>query len=355
MREFPEMPTTVIAERIGWSRSMTVLKDRVRLLRPEYKPADPASRTTYRPGELAQCDLWFPPVVVPVGPNRGMSLPVLVVVSGYSRWLMARMLPSRAAGDLFTGMWALLAGLGAVPRALVWDNEGAIGSWKHGRPQLTRDAHCFRGSLGVKIVQCKPGDPEAKGLVERANGYLETSFLPGRAFTGPTDFNAQLAGWLERANRRHHRRIECRPVDRLGADRAAMVALPPVPPVVGWRTSTRLSRDHYVRVASNDYSVHPSAIGHRVDVVADLEQVTVTCGGRPVAAHERCWDVHQTLTDPDHAAAAQAMRRTLRAVTVSPGETEVEVRQLASYDAMLGVDGINGNVDDHINGVGGVA
>jgi transposase len=257
-----------------------------------------------------------------------VNLPVLVMVSGYSRWLMARMLPSRAAGDLFAGMWSLLAVLGAVPKTLVWDNESAIGSWRQGRPHLTADASAFRGSLGVKILQCRPGDPEAKGLVERANGYLETSFLPGRAFTGPDDFNLQLTGWLERANQRHHRRIECRPVDRLGVDLAAMVELPPVPPLVGWRTSTRLGRDHYVRVASNDYSVHPSAIGRLVEVVADLEQVTVTCAGQIVARHDRCWDVHQSLTDPDHAEAAQKMRRTTLKAVTSPAQTEVEVRQL---------------------------
>ena len=57
LAEFPDMPATVIAERIGWSNSMTVLKDRIRVLRPQYKPVDPASRTTYEPGELAQCDL----------------------------------------------------------------------------------------------------------------------------------------------------------------------------------------------------------------------------------------------------------------------------------------------------------
>ena len=34
-----------------------------------------------------------------------------------------------------------------------------------------------------------PRDPEAKGMVERANGHLETWFLPGRRFTGPADFN----------------------------------------------------------------------------------------------------------------------------------------------------------------------
>jgi hypothetical protein len=42
------------------------------------------------------------------------------------------------------------------------------------------------------VVQLKPHDPESKGVVERANRYLVTSFLPGRQFTSPEDFNAQL-------------------------------------------------------------------------------------------------------------------------------------------------------------------
>ncbi|MFI7425337.1 IS21 family transposase [Nonomuraea sp. NPDC049684] len=338
LRQWPDMPATVIAERIGWQRSITVLKNRIRQIRPEYRPVDPASRTSYQPGELAQCDLWFPPARIPVGPDRGMSLPVLVLVCGYSRWLLARMLPSRAAGDLFAGMWALLSLLGATPKTLVWDNEGAIGAWKGGRPQLTQDAEAFRGTLGARILQCRPADPEAKGLVERANGYLETSFMPGRAFTGPHDFNTQLEGWLQRANQRHHRRLDCRPADRISADRAAMVALPPVPPTVGWRSSTRLARDHYVRVASNDYSVHPSAIGRLVEVVADLEHVTVTCAGQVVARHERCWDVHQTITDPAHAGAAAALRAARLQAVATPVDTEVEQRQLSDYDALLGIE-----------------
>jgi transposase len=57
LARWPTMPATVIAERIGWTRSLTVLKDRVRELRPLFTPPDPASRTDYEPGELAQCDL----------------------------------------------------------------------------------------------------------------------------------------------------------------------------------------------------------------------------------------------------------------------------------------------------------
>ena len=49
----PRMPATVIAERIGWTRSLTVLKERVRELRPLFLPPDPSGRTEYLPGELA--------------------------------------------------------------------------------------------------------------------------------------------------------------------------------------------------------------------------------------------------------------------------------------------------------------
>jgi transposase len=60
LQAWPTMPTTVIAERIGWDRSIRVLRDRVAELRPVYLPPDPASRTAYAAGEVAQCDLWFP-------------------------------------------------------------------------------------------------------------------------------------------------------------------------------------------------------------------------------------------------------------------------------------------------------
>jgi transposase len=165
LQAYPTMPATVIAERVGWERGLTVLKDRVRELRPAYLPPDPASRTAYDAGELAQCDFWFPPVTVPAGfgQERGPTrLPVLTMVSGYSRWLSAVLVPSRHAADLFAGWWQLICGLGAVPRALVWDGEGAIGRWRAGRPELTAECQAFRGTLAAKVVVCRPADPEAK-------------------------------------------------------------------------------------------------------------------------------------------------------------------------------------------------
>jgi len=140
------------------------------------------------------------------------------------------------------------------------------------------------------------------------------------------------------ANARTKRALGCAPTERVGADRAAMLTLPPVAPSTGWRQTLRLPRDHYVRLDTNDYSVHPAAVGRRVEVVADLEGVRVFSDGRPVAAHDRCWARHQTITDPVHVEAAKAMRLGRLLVVPPPARTEVEQRALSDYDAAFGLD-----------------
>lgn len=344
LREFPRMPATVIAERIGWDRSMTVLKERVRLLRPVYAPADPSSRTTYDPGEVGQCDLWFPPAQIPLGYGQvGMGRtapPVLVLTAGYSRFLAARMIPTRTAEDLVLGQWAVLGQLGGVPRLLVWDGEGGVGRYGGANPKLTGEFTALRGMLGTRLYVCKPNDPETKGLTERNNGFFETSFLPGRRFTGPADFNAQLAGFLARANARKRRALQgASAQDRVGADLAAMGPLPPIDTAtIGWRNSLVLPRDYYVRLDSCDYSVHPSAIGQRVEVAADLDTVRIRRGGVLVGEHARCWARQQTITDPGHRTAADVMRQAFAersACGRGPAACDVQERDLSIYDQIF--------------------
>jgi hypothetical protein len=174
-------------------------------------------------------------------------------------------------------------------------------------------------------------------VVERRNGFFETSFMPGRSFTSPADFNIQFADWLERANRRVVRTLQARPIDLVGADRTAMLALPPIPPTLGWANQIRLGRDYYVRVDSNDYSVDPNAIGRHVTVTADLERVRVRLDGRLVADHARAWARHMTVTDPAHVDTARQLREDYsRPRTVDDNEL---ARDLADYDRAFGIDG----------------
>lgn len=138
------------------------------------------------------------------------------------------------------------------------------------------------------------------------------SFLPGRRFSSPADFNTQLDEWLVRANSRTVRAIDGRPVDLLDTDYRSMLPLPPIAPPIGLNHRIRLARDYYVRIDTVDYSVDPRVIGRFVDVAASLDEVIVYCEGRVVARHRRSWAKRGVITDPAHvatAAVASALHR----------------------------------------------
>lgn len=82
--------------------------------------------------------------------------------------------------------------LGCVPRRLIWDNESGIGRGK----RHAEGVGAFTGTLATSLQRLKPYDPESKGVVERRNGFFETSFMPGRDFASPGDFNTQFVEWL---------------------------------------------------------------------------------------------------------------------------------------------------------------
>ena len=330
----PDMPATVLAERVGWTGSITWFRDNVRRVRPQYRPVDPADRLVWLPGDAVQCDLWFPPRKIGVEDGSKVLLPVLVMTAAHSRFILGRMIPTRHTADLLLGMWMLLQSLGRVPRRLIWDNESGIGRGK----RHAEGVSAFTGTLATSLHRLKPNDPQSKGLVERRNGYFETSFMPGRDFVSPADFNAQFGDWLNLANARVVRTIKARPVDLVEADRAAMLPLPPVAPALGWVNRVRLGRDYYVRVDSNDYSVDPVVIGRFVDVHADLARVEVRHQGRLVAAHDRFWARGQTRTDPAHVTGAKQLREQFqRPRPAAEPLDDALVRDLTDYDRAFGL------------------
>ena len=258
---------------------------------------------------------------------------MLVITAAHSRFTTGRMIPTRTTEDLLLGSWELIRKLGRVPRRLIWDNETGIG--RGGR--LAEGVAAFTGTLATRIVQLRPRDPESKGIVERRNGYFETSFMPGRSFASPADFNAQFTGWLDRVVRT----LRARPADLIDADRAAMLPLPSIPPPLGWCHRVRLGRDYYVRLAASDYSVDPAVIGRLVDVTAGLDRVRVRAGGHIVADHARVWARGLTVTDPAHAATARRLRQEFRQPR-PPGLPGDLARDLADYDRAFGLTSSGG-------------
>lgn len=337
LEEVPDMPATVLAERVGWTGSIRWFSENVKRLRPEHRPVDPADRVTWAPGDAAQCDLWFPPRKIPLEDGTARLLPVLVITAAHSRFITGRMIPTRKTEDLLLGSWELIQQLGRVPRRLIWDNEPGIGRGQ----RRAEGVASFMGTLATRLVLLPPKDPESKGLVERRNGWFETSFMPGRRFQSPGDFNDQFTDWLATANARVVRTIKAAPLDLVEADRAAMLPLPPIPLHLGWRNRIRLGRDYYVRLDTNDYSVDPTVIGRLVDVSADLERVKVRAEGRIVAEHPRIWARGTTVTDPVHVETAAWLRKQYqqpRTVAAAGEDLACDLkRDLSDYDRAFGL------------------
>lgn len=80
--------------------------------------------------------------------------------------------------------------------------------------------------------------------------------------------------------------------------------------------------------------------------------VRVLCEGTVVASHSRCWDRHQTITDPVHVEIARSLRaqysrRALRPVGLPRG-VEVATRSLSDYDSVFGVDFTAGDREETV-------
>lgn len=305
---WPFTPTTSIAEQIGWDQSIQNLFDQATEMRAAYShPDQDVNQTRYPPGEIAQCGLWFPPTEIPVGFGQMRSarqLPVLTMISGYSRWLSAILIPSRRAEDLFAGWWNLMVDLGAVPRMLTSHREDAIG-FMDGQVQITDECSRFCRCLSTSVIIGKVGDSAITGLIERAQAYLERSFLRGRTFNSPEDFNIQLRNWLLIDNTRHRPPPSYPPAELIDADRKAMLPLPPIPPATGWRLHVRVAEQPFICFDSNQYAVHPALTGRTIELAADLSHVRALYDGKVVAEHDRAWTRGRTIYGPAHGIAAR--------------------------------------------------
>ena len=113
---------------------------------------------------------------------------VVVGCLPYSRAGSGTLVFSKEAPDLLYGVGRCLAQLG-LPETLVWDRERALCAGG-GHPSEPFAAFCGELGVGWRILEAK--DPQSKGVVERLQGYAETSFEPGRSFVGELDFQEQL-------------------------------------------------------------------------------------------------------------------------------------------------------------------
>jgi transposase len=336
LREDPEIESQRIRELLaeqGYAGGKTITDDYVREVRPLFAERRTFQHTVYRPGDVMQFDLWQPKREIEVGYGQTRKGYVVVGALGFSRVGAGALVFSKEAPDVLWGMWRCLQRIGALPQRLVVDREGCLHAGG-GRPSVPFAGFCGQLSVGWRILD--PGDCQAKGMIERLQGYMETSFEPGRSFANELDFQDQLDRWFdERANVRLHRTLRERPLDRLEREREALRALPAPGPDLDRRIVLRVPPQPYVRVDRNDYSLDPRLVGRRVEVRVGQGQITAVAlgSGELACRHRRVFAGAQQLTDPAHQAALDRLRLE-RYRRGRPAGEDVQRRDLAVYDRL---------------------
>lgn len=283
-----EVPATVILQhlqRLGFAGRITIVKDHVAKVRPQFLAARARQRTSYLPGEIGHADWWEPDLRIPVGKRATRKLYALVATLPHSAAHAVVFTHSKTLADVRPAFVGCFARLGGVPEAVVVDNDSSIVASGRGRTaRLHDEIAALFGHLGAKVIVLEPGRPESKGQVERTNGYLETSFLPLRRFDSLQDVQDQHDVWArEVAHHRHHRRVGGRVADAWAVERGFLRALPGPLPDTDTRLEVRVSKDSFVRVGSADYSVPPGLGGRRVQVRLSPEAVVVFVDGTELA------------------------------------------------------------------------
>jgi len=304
LADVPELRATQILERLrqqGYSGGVSILRDRVRKLRP--KPTPKAFLTSeYVPGQVMQVDWADFGFVLPGVPRR---VSAFVATLAYSRYLYIEFTLSQTMGSFLRCMDRAVASFGGTTTADVFDNmktvvlEHRAGSPARFNPRFLAYANA-RG--GFAVVACTPHHPQSKGGVERSIRFVRERFWPGRRFADLLDLNVQAAQWRDSfANGREH--DVTGKVPALVFEHEEKATLRPLgaqPFDTDDFDSDTITHTFRTRFDRNTYSVPWRLVGQHVLLRASDDVVRIFLGPKCVAEHRRSWQTGADVEDRAH-------------------------------------------------------
>jgi hypothetical protein len=177
---------------------------------------------------------------------------------------------------------------------------------------------------------------------------VKRNFLPGRTFVDVVDVQVQLDEWnAPTADRRVHGTTHELPRVRFEREHGQLV---PLARQRSFQQEARVSRivveDYLVSRATNRYSGPFRLIGQRVEVQRRGDTGQIFHRDREVATHPVIPGSHQCRILPEHGPGAIARPARQRQSTPHRSESvartlpEVEVRDRACYEALLGASDV---------------
>ena len=292
----------------GYSGGITIVKDYVHHVRP--RRAQAFLSLSFAPGECAQVD-WGQFGSIHVG-NTRRRLSFFCMVLCYSRMLYVEFTLSETMEHFLSCHANAFAFFGGVPAKIMVDNlKSAVLRRVLGQePVFNPRYKDFADHHGFKIVPCGVGQPQEKGRVENAVGYVKKNFLSGSELS---DFKLLAPGvrqWLDGvANVRLHGTTNLKPAELFLKEKPALKALTLLPYDVGVTHAVRANSQFRVTLDTNAYSVPAEYASSRLTLKVYPDHLCVYDQDKLLARHARCYDRHQDFENPDHVNVLLQQRR----------------------------------------------
>lgn len=211
--------------------------------------------------------------------------------------------PAETAEAFCDGHVAAFDFFGGVPQSILYDNTrlAVAKIVKGGRRLRSRmfaelqSHYLFDDRFG------RPGKGNDKGKVEGLVGYVRRNHMTPLPVAASYDgLNAGLLDACTKRGQAILRGQTATITERMQADAAVFMKLPPAPYDSCHKVATSVSSLSLVRYRNNDYSV-PVRYGHH-EVLAKgyVDRVEIACRGETIAVHARSYDTADFVYNPLH-------------------------------------------------------
>lgn len=289
LQQWPELSGRRLMREIqalGYTGGYTTVKRWVRQIRPA-STAGFEVRFETPAGHQAQVDFAEFKVEFMSEPGLARRVWLFAMVLGHSRYLWAQFVAHQDLATVLRCHMLAFEHFSGVPREVLYDRmkTAVLGQGDEAIVYNDKLLACA-AHYGFAPKACRPYRAKTKGKVERPFRYIRADFFMARQFADLADMNAQLRLWLDEvANARVHGTTQRVVREHFEQERDQLQGLPQGRLDTVLRVQRRLTRDGFISMDANLYSVPDGLSGHSVDVEVTPTQLRILRHGLLVAVH----------------------------------------------------------------------